>query len=92
MLVLSVFVFTITFSCHIKSLLIMSNFPKIDKAIVSNWYQNLDDNLINECVEIALQSLDSRLKDIIDLFSSKKTLKKSKKHVDMKRKNKKEME
>ena len=70
----------------------MSNFPKIDKAIVSNWYQNLDDNLINECVEIALQSLDSRLKDIIDLFSSKKTLKKSKKHVDMTRKNKKEME
>ena len=51
----------------------MSNFLKIDKAIVSNWYQNLDDKLINECVEIALQSLDSRLKDIIDLFSSKKT-------------------
>ena len=70
----------------------MSNFPKIDKAIVSNWYQNLDDNLINECVEIALQSLDSRLKDIIDIFSSKKTLKKSMNHVDMKRKNKKEME
>ena len=68
----------------------MSNFLKIDKAIVSNWYQNLDDKLINECVEIALQSLDSRLKDIIDLFSRKKTLKKSKKHVDMKRKNKKD--
>ena len=29
-----------------KNLLITSNFLKIDKAIVSNWYKNLDDELI----------------------------------------------
>ena len=28
----------------------MSDFLKIDKAIVSNWYQNLDDKLLRECV------------------------------------------
>ena len=29
---------------HVKSFLIISNFLKIEKAIVSNWYQNLDES------------------------------------------------
>ena len=37
------------------------NFPKIGKVIVSNWYQNLNDELIRECAKSVLQSLDSRL-------------------------------
>ena len=48
--VVSVFVLSIIFCCHIKSLLIVSNFLKIDKAVVSNWYQNLHDKLSRECV------------------------------------------
>ena len=39
----------------------MSNFLKIDKAIMSNWYQNLDDKLIREFLESVLKSLDSGL-------------------------------
>ena len=39
----------------------MSNFRKIDKAIMSNWYQNLDDKLIREFLESVLKSLDSGL-------------------------------
>ena len=48
--VVSVFVLSIIFCYHIKSLLIVSNFLKIDKAVVSNWYQNLHDKLSRECV------------------------------------------
>ena len=48
--VVSVFVLGIIFCYHIKSLLIVSNFLKIDKAVVSNWYQNLHDKLSRECV------------------------------------------
>ena len=48
--VISVFVLSIIFCYHIKSLLIVSNFLKIDKAVVSNWYQNLHDKLSRECV------------------------------------------
>ena len=32
----------------------ISNFLKIDIAIVSNWHQNADDKLIGECIEIIL--------------------------------------
>ena len=52
--------FIIIFRYHMKCLLIISNFFEKGKAIVNNWYQNLDDNLIRECVESVLQSLDSR--------------------------------
>ena len=48
--VVSVFVLSIIFCYHIKSLLIVSHFLKIDKAVVSNWYQNLHDKLSRECV------------------------------------------
>ena len=48
--VVSIFVFTIIFCYHMKGLLIISSFPKIYKVIVSNWYHNLDDKLIRECV------------------------------------------
>ena len=44
----SVFVFTIIYCYHKKILFTISNFLKIDKSIVSNWYQNLDDRLIRE--------------------------------------------
>ena len=57
----SVLFFTIIFFDQIKRLLIISNFLKIDKAIVSNWYQNRDEKLMSKCVESLLQSLDSRL-------------------------------
>ena len=50
--VVSVFVLSIIFCYHIKSLLIVSNFLKIDKAVVSNWYQNLHDKLSRECVRV----------------------------------------
>ena len=59
--VVSVFIFTIIFCYHIKILLIISNFLKIGKDIVSNQYQNLDDKLISKYVESVLQSLDSKL-------------------------------
>ena len=55
--IVSVFRFTIIFCYHIKSLLIISNFLKIDKVIVSNWYQNLDDKLIRECVRFKINIL-----------------------------------
>ena len=58
--VVSVLVFTIIFCDHMKRLSIISTFLKIDKVIVGNWYQNLDDKLIRECVESVLQSLYSR--------------------------------
>ena len=57
----SVLFFTIIFCDQIKRLLIISNFLKIDKAIVSNWYQNRDEKLMSKCVESLLQPLDSRL-------------------------------
>ena len=44
--VVSVFVSTIIFCYHIKRLLIISNFLKIGKVIVNNWYQNLNDKPI----------------------------------------------
>ena len=50
----SVFIFSIIFCYHIKGLLIISNFLKINKAIVSNWYQNLDDKLIREVLHSRL--------------------------------------
>ena len=53
--IVSVFRFTIIFCYHIKSLLIISNFLKIVKAFLSNWYPNLDDKLIRECVESDLR-------------------------------------
>ena len=59
--VVSVFFFTIIFCYHVKSLLIIASFFKIDKPNVSNWYQNLDDKLIRGYVESVLQSLDSRI-------------------------------
>ena len=59
--VVSVFVFIIIFCFYIKILLLISNFLQINKAIVSNWYQNLHDKLTRECVENVLQSLHSRL-------------------------------
>ena len=36
-------------------------FLKIDKTILKNWCQNLDDKLIRKCIESVFQSLDSRL-------------------------------
>ena len=59
--VIFVFVFTITFCYHMKRLLIISNFLKIDKATVNNWHCDLDDKVMRECVESVLQSLHSRL-------------------------------
>ena len=56
-----VLVFTIIFCDHIKGWFQVSNFLKIDKAIMSHWYQNLDDKLIREFLEIVLKSLDSGL-------------------------------
>ena len=53
-IVVSVFNFSIIFRYHIKRLLIISNVLKIDKIIVSSWYQNLDDKLIKECVDSRL--------------------------------------
>ena len=50
----SIFVFSIIFCYHIKSFLIISRFLKIEKVIVSNWYQNLDDKLVSECVRFKI--------------------------------------
>ena len=52
-----VFNVSIIFCYHIKILLIISNFPKIDKVFVSNWYQNLDDKLIRECARFKINIL-----------------------------------
>ena len=82
---LSVFIFSITFCYHIKNLLIVSNFLKIDKAIVSNWHQNLD-KLIRECVRFKVN-----ISQII-LVTKILYLKNSKKHKGIKRKYKDEME
>ena len=49
------------FCYHMKCLSVISNFLKVDKVIVCNWYQILDNKLIRECAESVLQSLDSRL-------------------------------
>ena len=56
-----VLIFTVTFCYHVKRLSKILNFLKIDKDILSDWYQNLDDKLIRECTESILSSLDSRL-------------------------------
>ena len=48
--VVSPFNFSIIFCYHIKSLMTVSNFLMIGKVIVSNWYRDLDDKLIRECV------------------------------------------
>ena len=61
MVMLSLCWFLSLFFVLTKSFLIISNFFKIDKTIVSNWYQNLDDKPIRQCVESVLESLDSRL-------------------------------
>ena len=54
-LMLSLFSFLALFLLsHKKSLLIISSFLEIDKAIVSNWYQNLDDKLVKECVRFKI--------------------------------------
>ena len=49
--------FSIIFCYHIKSFLIISNFLKIDKVTVSNWYQNLDNKLIRKCVRSKMNIL-----------------------------------
>ena len=69
--VVSVFVLSIIFCYHIKSLLIVSNFLKIDKAVVSNWYQNLHDKLSRECVRFKDNILPTyRLdEDVLKTFS-----------------------
>ena len=54
-------------------MLIIFNFLKIDKDIVNNRYQNLDDQLIRKCVQNFLKFLDSGL-TIIDPSCSKKTI------------------
>ena len=56
-----VLIFTVTFCYHVKRLSKILNFLKIDKDILSDWYQNIDDKLIRECTESILSSLDSRL-------------------------------
>ena len=53
--VVSVFVFTIIFWYHIKRLLIIFNFLKREKSIVSNWYQKFDHRLIRESLESVFQ-------------------------------------
>ena len=55
--VVSIISFRIIFCCQIKSLLRISNLIKIDKVILSNWYQNLDDKLIKECVRFKINIL-----------------------------------
>ena len=85
--VVSVFNFSIILCYHPKSLLIISNFLKIDKVIVSSWYQNLDDKLIKECVRFKINMLQI-------LVVARRHLKKSqidKKYIDIKRKYKEEM-
>ena len=42
------------FCFHMKSLLTIFNFVNIDKGIVSDGYQNLDDKLIRELFESVL--------------------------------------
>ena len=66
-----------------------SNFIKIDKPIASNWLQNFKEKLTRECVESVFQSLDSRLTLAVARILC---LKSSKKYVDIKRKNKEEIE
>ena len=66
------FSFYIVFCYHISIFLIISYFPKIDKATMSNWYQYLDDKLVRECIESVFQILDRKLH--IDLCCSKMTL------------------
>ena len=53
--VVSVFVFTIIFWYHIKRLLIIFNFLKREKSIVSNWYQKFDHRPIRESLESVFQ-------------------------------------
>ena len=85
----SVFNFSISFYYHIKSLLIISNFLEKNKVIISNWYQNLDDKLIGNV-------LDSRLTYYRPLKTLLRTLSKKtqidRKHINIKKKYKEEME
>ena len=69
--------------------MIFSNFIKIDKPIVSNWLQNFKEKPTRECAESVFQSLDSRLTLVVARILY---LKSSKKYVDIKRKNKEEIE
>ena len=71
---------------HINRLLIIPNFLKIDKVIVRNCYQNLDDELTRECVRLKINIL--RILDV----AKRLYLKNSKKHIDIQRKYKEEME
>ena len=48
--VVSILVFSVIPCCHIERLLIISNFLKTEKVIVSNSHQNLDYKLIKECI------------------------------------------
>ena len=52
--VLSVFVLRTIFCYRIKNLLIISNFLQMEKDMVRNWYQNLDNKLIRECVRFKI--------------------------------------
>ena len=79
----------VIFCYHIKSVLIISNFLKIDEVIVSNWYQNLDEKLIRACVDCVLESLDPRL---THSCSRKKLFKKIKEPYKHKEKYKEDME
>ena len=56
-IVLSVFVFSVIFCYHIKRLWIIFNFLKIEKAIFSDGYPNLDDKLIRGCVRFKINIL-----------------------------------
>ena len=61
----------------------------IDKGIVSNWYQDLDDKLIREYVRMKINILQI-LVVVKRLYLKKDKI--DKKHIDIKRKYKGEME
>ena len=67
-------------------LLIIPNFLKIDKVIVSNWYQNLEDKLIREWLRFKINKLSCSEKTLF-----KKT-QIDRKHIDIKKKYKEEIE
>ena len=58
-LILSDFIFSIIFCYDINMFLIISTFSKIGKAVVSKWYQKLNDKLIREYFESVSQYLGS---------------------------------
>ena len=66
--------------------MIVFNFLKIDKALASNWYQNLNDKLIRECVRFKINMPK------ILVAAKRLYFKKLKKHIDIIRKHKEEME